>query len=233
MLVTKGIIKSIDYASNTYNVNIPLFEGVNNDFPVTLPAIAAVPPGVFNGYNVNDVVIITFEDNSIAKPVIVGKLYLGASQEKTEMRGAISCASLRVGSSCELPLSTKIAYTQGGNDVVAAETSYSKYKTIEDVLKALNSLSATPASNGQCPQTVYCVGPHINIASDKADGYDSEEDKADSCYLITYNGSKYLTADQVKGYMTYMTGYSGLPIKETGKPPITLVTMTGQIYYLN
>ena len=171
MLVTKGIIKSIDYTSNTYNVNIPLFEGVNNDFPVTLPAIATIPPGVFNGYKINDVVIITFEDNSLSKPIIVGKLYLGASQEKGEMRGTVSCDSLRINSTCELPLSTKITYTQDSNDIIAAETSYSKYKTIEDVLKALNSLNTTTSSNSQCPQTIYCKTPVSNIASYSVEGY--------------------------------------------------------------
>ena len=76
-MVTKGIITSIDFNGNTCKVRIPFFETAGND-PIISDAIISNTPGVYNGYKVDDVVLVAFEDGLMNNPVVIGKLYLGA-----------------------------------------------------------------------------------------------------------------------------------------------------------
>ena len=63
-MVTKGIITSIDFLSNTCNVRIPLFEDAGTRNDVELQAIFSIQPGQFNGYKINDVVLQFVECNN-------------------------------------------------------------------------------------------------------------------------------------------------------------------------
>ena len=73
-MITKGIITAIDFKGNTCTVRMPLFENAGND-QITGTATISNTPGSYNGYKVNDVVLVGFEDGQMDKPVILGKLY--------------------------------------------------------------------------------------------------------------------------------------------------------------
>lgn len=132
-MITKAIIQSVNYASNTCNIIIPIFEtaGVkkNTEFEATM----IVPPGVHSGYQTGDVVFISFYDNSLSLPVVLGKLYVNEStsklEEAFEQKGFVGCNTLEVESKATLPIDTKLT---GGTE--------STYKSIQEMAEKLKAL---------------------------------------------------------------------------------------------
>jgi hypothetical protein len=139
-MITKGEIKSIDYNDNTCLVRIPIFEGTNYVQEAVLPAIFVTAPGVINGYQAGDIVMIAFENNDISQPVVLGKLYLGAANEATD-RGLISCESLTVATSASLPVTTDLNYDVGSSSSITVGVPLDSYKSILDVLAKLQQHS--------------------------------------------------------------------------------------------
>lgn len=81
-MITKGIITSINRNKNKCAVRMPLFESASSTGPVIINALISNPPGVYNGYFKDDIVFVSFEENSLEKPIVIGKLYRGPSFEK-------------------------------------------------------------------------------------------------------------------------------------------------------
>ena len=54
-MITKGIIKSIDFNGNSCIVRMPYFETAGSS-EVVCEALVSNTPGVYNGYKENDVV---------------------------------------------------------------------------------------------------------------------------------------------------------------------------------
>ena len=107
-MITKGIIiKTPNGTNNKYTVRIPIFESANNtgsEF-VTYEASVCISPGSYYGLNVGDVVFISFEDNRMSKPVIIGKLFITPDVET----GAYNALQvLKVSDKAELPSNTTI-----------------------------------------------------------------------------------------------------------------------------
>jgi len=138
-MVTKGIIKTIDFNGNTCVVRVPFFETATNRGDVEATAIIATVPGVFNGYKENDVVLVAFEDNKIDAPVVIGKLYLGAAEETAHNRGSISCGSLDITSNVSIPITTKLTLDNdpSGLTEVGVDNDLSTYKSIADIARHL------------------------------------------------------------------------------------------------
>jgi hypothetical protein len=136
-MVTKGLIKSIDYNSNTCKVRLPLFENASQPSEVCVTAIFAIQPGSINGYKENDVVIVAFDGGSVSSPIVIGKLYLGAAEEAKESRGAIKCDSLSVASEATLPLTTKLISGNFGTNTIDIDGGASSYTSLLDLVKAL------------------------------------------------------------------------------------------------
>jgi len=87
-MITKGIIKSIDFKTNTCIVRIPLYEANTNEEEILIKATFSIQPGVYNGYKEDDVVYIDFEQDLIDSPIILGKLFLGGAKEAADPRSA-------------------------------------------------------------------------------------------------------------------------------------------------
>ena len=87
-MITKGLIKSINNAGNRCVVRLPLFENASSTANVEIEALVSITPGLFNNLFVDDVVFVTFEENALEKPVIVGKLYRGTNYESETNGGA-------------------------------------------------------------------------------------------------------------------------------------------------
>ena len=138
-MVTKGIIKSIDYNGNTCKVRVPILESACDDAEIILSAIFSTTPGVFNGYKEEDVVIVSFEDNNYENAIILGKLYLGASKENEEPRGTVSCANLKSENQATIPLSSKLVYDAKDKDTANVKGSYNDYKTLADIVDGLQT----------------------------------------------------------------------------------------------
>jgi hypothetical protein len=146
-MITKGILKSINYNDNTCLVRLPLFETAGADTEVVLKAIFLTQPGNYNGYVENDVVFVDFENNKLDAPVVIGKLYLGAAKEAQNTANAsINVSNLNVTSKATLPLDTKIINTKPTTSaIVDVDGDVYSYSSLEDVLKAIrkteNSIS--------------------------------------------------------------------------------------------
>jgi hypothetical protein len=141
-MITKGIIKSIDYNNNTCIIRIPLFENAAQKDEVYATATFAIQPGFINSYNENDVVIISFEENRINSPIILGKLYLGIDKEASEVRGSLHCDSITA-TKATLPINTKLTCNGGDKTLVNVQNGISTYKTIADIISALHTTEET------------------------------------------------------------------------------------------
>jgi len=138
-MVTKGIIKSIDFNGNTCTVRLPLFETAATAEPIVTTAIFSNTPGAYNGYKEEDVVLVAFEDNKVESPVIIGKLYLGASKEKADDRGSILCENLTATEEVSIPITTKLTLDNDAKNLtqVGVDNDLSTYKSIADIAKSL------------------------------------------------------------------------------------------------
>lgn len=84
-MLTKAIITGISKNNpNKYIVRIPVLDGWGNKKTDTpdkelSEATLCCLPGISNPVNINDIVYVDFEDNNLARPVILGHLYLGVN----------------------------------------------------------------------------------------------------------------------------------------------------------
>ena len=143
-MITKGILKTIDYNENSCTVRLPLFESAAASGEVVLPAIFINQPGSFNGYNEGDVVFVDFENNSLTSPVVIGKLYLGAAKELANpKKGGFAVADLTVTSTASLPLDTKLVLDKSALSTVSVDNGLDTYKSILDIIKALHKTTTS------------------------------------------------------------------------------------------
>ena len=135
-MITKGIITAIDFTGNTCTVRMPLFENVSND-QITGTAIISNTPGSYNGYKVNDVVLVGFEDGQMDKPIILGKLYLGVDREKADPRGVINVENSTTAKTAILPADTKLA-NQVDKNMANTAAPYGSLSSLANNLNTLN-----------------------------------------------------------------------------------------------
>lgn len=105
-VVTKGEIRSINRTGNRCIVNLPLFQTASSTEPVDIEALISITPGMFNNLFVGDVVFVAFEENALEKPIVIGKLYKGASIENNTLGGAGVLDTMTVRTSAIIPAST-------------------------------------------------------------------------------------------------------------------------------
>ncbi len=138
MMVTKGIILDIDYNSNFCTVRIPILESAGDTQIMSARATFCITPGCYNSYKVDDVVFITFEDNVLTSPIVLGKLYTSAEAE-ANASGAIACNSLYV-NNLTLPLMTNIKSDPTFANML--DGGGSDYSTINDIISKLQLLTS-------------------------------------------------------------------------------------------
>ena len=97
-MITRGEIIRIDLGTNTCLVRIPIFETNGIGDQALFTATIAIPPGVHTGYQEGDIVFVSFCDNTLSLPVIIGKLYLGSAEElkARSQVGWVGCNELEV-----------------------------------------------------------------------------------------------------------------------------------------
>ena len=135
-MVTKGIITAIDFNGNTCQVRIPLFETAGND-PIISTAVVSNTPGSYNGYKVDDVVLVAFEDGKMETPVVIGKLYLGAEKEKADPRGSLNTESLVAAKTAAVPADTKLTIDTDKN----LPNTMNPYANLSSIANNLNKLN--------------------------------------------------------------------------------------------
>ena len=136
-MITKGIIQAIDLTGNTCQVRMPFFESANND-EIYGTATISNTPGSYNGYKVGDVVWVAFEDNKLASPVVIGKLYLGVDIEQQDPRGVINVVDSVVANSASIPADTKLDASVE-NNVAPTSIPHNSVSSISHNLSKLNT----------------------------------------------------------------------------------------------
>ena len=143
-MVTKGIIKSIDFNGNSCIVRMPYFETAGSS-EVVCEALISNTPGVYNGYKENDVVWIAFEDGTMESPVVIGKLYLGAAKEKQDPRGTVNCIDSTVNGTATIPSDTKLK-----NDLDSDQINTKiPYRSLESIANNLNRVDVEQGQNNR------------------------------------------------------------------------------------
>lgn len=137
-MLVKGLITKLNLGDNKCTVRLPTFE-VAGGTPIYVEAVFAISPGTYNGYSVQDVVIVGFEHEILNKPIVLGKLYIGPASENAD-RGDVSCNSLSVSNVATIPGTTKLLFS---DDLLQ---NYSKYKSITDIIDTLNAVVKTSAT---------------------------------------------------------------------------------------
>ena len=111
-MLTKAIIQSVDYTKNICRVRIPLFENASrNTTMIEADAQFSIVPGVYNSYKTGDIVFIGFEENKMELPIILGKLFVSATDEASSYRGNVSGNSLDITDTAQLPYTTIFNYS--------------------------------------------------------------------------------------------------------------------------
>lgn len=137
-MITKAIVQSVNANGTRCVVRMPLFETPASVIPVEAEAIVSVTPGVFNNLVVNDVVLVAFEENAMEKPVILGKLFMGANTEGNIRGGGGVFNTIKVNSEANLPASTSFVFP------VNLRNAYKQFKTPKstaDYIKWLESFT--------------------------------------------------------------------------------------------
>lgn len=136
-MITKGIIKSIDLTGNTCTVRLPLFETAGND-PIIETATISNTPGNYNGYKVDDVVWIGFENGMMNTPVVIGKLYLGVEAEKADPRGVLNVEESSISKKASLPADASLEASFDSN-VPNTTVPFTSLSSIANNLNTLNT----------------------------------------------------------------------------------------------
>jgi hypothetical protein len=143
-MITLSEILDIRIGSNLCKVRIPIFEPAGNKVKVELWATMILPPGIHGGYEVGDVVFVSFTDNSLSRPVVLGQLYrgtssssnridgMGSASDKIDKASDFTCINLTAEGNVTLPSTTKLTYASGA----------SHYATLQAMAETVTSLSS-------------------------------------------------------------------------------------------
>ena len=128
-MITEAQILSLSNNGTDCVVSIPVFQTINTDWPVEVPAVFSCPPGIYNGYNVGDFVWVAFERDMANLPVVIGKMYKGLEHESSQNGSAIKAGNLIVTGASSLPASTIVTFDDKSTSSIAALVS--RIKTLE------------------------------------------------------------------------------------------------------
>lgn len=161
-MVTKGIIMAIpssrynlldtNYAKNTCDIRIPLFESVTSSGPVIIKDTQLIiQPGIYENYRVDDVVWVAFENGKYEQPVILGKVYTGPATESedfnTGSRNGMIQQNTIIAQNAILPKDTVFC-----NDPKKSENAITF--TAMELYQALEAITEIQAENSSLKQEI-------------------------------------------------------------------------------
>lgn len=110
-MITRGIVKAVDYSTQQLQVRIPILDG--NDFngvkdkDLSWASILAIP-GIEVNYQKGDIVIVGFEDNNKGKPIVLGYLKSALSKNKNIIYPEIQTSKMQAFEEAKFPKNTRI-----------------------------------------------------------------------------------------------------------------------------
>lgn len=160
-MLLKAIVEEcfVGEAKNKFLIRIPSLETAGANIPFEMEAILAHPAGVVAGIAVNDIVIVGFENESISKPVILGKFFL-QGDEAAQADAVLH--SLEVGGIANLSNQTtigEIGYDRLFNSVLKTDENTSNIKYLLEKNRMPNirvtGMTCDDAAN------LYKLGVHV------------------------------------------------------------------------
>jgi len=104
-MIIKAFIKSLPTrGDNVFKVRVPFLED-NTDKEMIFDALLCSPPGEYNGYSVGDCVFISFENDKLDTPIILGKLFVDVDDNSSTYK---VLNELKVLNKVDLPASFSI-----------------------------------------------------------------------------------------------------------------------------
>ena len=159
-MITLGVIQSIDNLNNFCKVRLPTLEGAGNKNMVELSATMMLPPGIGAGYEEGDVVFVSFVDNTLGRPMILGQLYKGpnkgtkvdgigsASDTSLGCAESMTCKELIVKNEAIIPQNTQIDGQSVTADYNSVAKLINKIKALETELDVMRGLLLTACTAG-------------------------------------------------------------------------------------
>ena len=177
---------------NKFKIYIPLFRraGESKDSKLsasTMYATLMYNPGSENGYKVGDIVYISFENNQMGSPVILGKLYLNNSNDSFNPSYLVG-DSLNINKTAHLPLSTKIGDISGDDLTALIQQVANNTNQISQKQNTLVPGKGIIIENSKISVNESTIGSIIEIP----DQYVRISDLATGIFKLTYAGTKYL-----------------------------------------
>jgi FtsZ-binding cell division protein ZapB len=151
-MITLGEIQAMRTDTNLCQVRVPILEPAGHTSKFLMWATMLLPPGIHAGYEVGDVVFLTFADNSLNRPVVLGQLYrgaalgtqidnLGTKSDKLDRATSFSCGDLDVnGANVYLPTSTKFITYNGTVASGDSKTFKALWEDVKNLQLALQEL---------------------------------------------------------------------------------------------
>lgn len=152
-MVTLAEILEINVLTNLCKVRVPLLEPAGNGTKVTMWATMILPPGIHGGYEPGDVVFVSFADNTLSRPVVLGQLYkgpgragnkidkIGNNADELDRATSFSCTNLEATGTVKLPSNTII--TEANSD--ESTTIKTLMSTLESLQSQIDTLKAQVA----------------------------------------------------------------------------------------
>lgn len=144
-MITKGyIIEKSSQSPFKYKVRMPIFENAGMQTSNSIyDATVCYSAGNINAFKSGDCVFIGFENNNLANPIILGKLFLGEEETATNSSFA---NGLKITSWAQLPENTTI----GGLKLQTLINDLQQLKNIADIISAMKN--STIIVSNELPQ---------------------------------------------------------------------------------
>ena len=140
-MILKGYIKKLpDQGDNIFKVRIPFLED-NTNSEMVFDALLCNQPGIYYGYKVGDCVFVSFENDKLDTPIILGKLFINVKDKDDGSATYHLVNELTVTDTINLPENTKI-----GN--YSAADFFKLYQKINNVVSDLNAGNLSGGSGG-------------------------------------------------------------------------------------
>jgi len=138
-MITKAkVLRTV--SDNTYEVHIPIYDNGSDIYKAT--ATVSYTRGIKNPIVLGDIVFVTFENNKINKPVIVGKLFIG-----DDGKGDLLGDSLEIKKAVRLPNNTIIT-SKLGEDISLRDYELVRRASLDYLENAISpSISLIYANN--------------------------------------------------------------------------------------
>lgn len=126
-MLTRAYVEEIDYPSAKIRVRIPTLNGIKestNSTPSDQLEWASMLqiPGLDIEYKIGDVVVVSFEDNDLSLPIILGFLKLSENSKKSlNSRLHITSVDLTVTDNVTLPTNVTFASPTTGTQALSFE----------------------------------------------------------------------------------------------------------------